>query len=88
LADLSYKSCLGDGRIKDMVDIYRKYLQESSLSSSRDGVSRVVRVGPRVGTVGEATVSKVVYDALVRIFFRAHKYQTGAALVSGTRTCV
>jgi len=56
-----------------MIHVDRKDLQESSLSSSRDRVSSVVCVGPRIGTVGEATVSKVVYDALERILLRAHK---------------
>lgn len=56
-----------------MIHVDRKDLQESSLSSSRDRVRSVVCVGPRIGTVGEATVSKVVYDALERILLRAHK---------------
>jgi hypothetical protein len=68
-----------------MIDIDRKYLQESSLSSSGDCVSRVVRVGPRIGAIGEATVSKVVYDALVGVLLRAHKDQTVEALASGTK---
>ena len=69
LADLSSKSSLRDGRIEDMIDVNGKNLQESNLSSSGDCVGSVVRVGPSIGTVGEATVSKVVYDALVRILF-------------------
>jgi arginine utilization protein RocB len=71
-----------------MVDVNGKDLQKSSLSSSGDCVGSVVRVGPRIGTVGEATVSKVVYDALVRIIFRAHEDQTGGAPMSGTNTRV
>jgi len=71
-----------------MINVNGKYLQESSLSSSGDCVGSVVRVGPRVGTIGEATVSQVVYNALVRILFRAHKDQTGEAPVSGTNTRV
>ena len=62
-----------------MIDVYRKDLQESSLSGSRDCVSSVVRVGPRIGPVREATVSKVVYDALIRVLFRAHEDQAGGA---------
>ena len=71
-----------------MIDVNRKDLQKSSLSSSGDCVGSVVRIGPRIGTVGEATVSKVVYDALVRILFRAHENQTGGAPMSGTNTRV
>lgn len=87
-ADLGSKPSLRDGRIEDMIDINGKDLQESSLSSSGDCVGSVVRVGPRVGTVGETTISKVVYNALVRILFRAHKDQTREAPVSGTNTRV
>ena len=71
-----------------MIDVNGKDLQESSLSSSGNCVGSVVRVSPRIGTVGEATVSKVVYDALVRILFRAHEDQTGEAPVSATNTRV
>ena len=71
-----------------MIDVDGKDLQESSLSSSGDRVSSVVCVSPRVGTVGEATVGKVVYDALVRVFLRAHENQAEEAPASGTRTRV
>jgi hypothetical protein len=87
-ADLGSKPSVRDGRIEDMIDINGKDLQESCLSSGGYCVGSVVRVGPRVGTVGETTISKVVYNALVRVLFRAHKDQTGEAPASGTNTRV
>lgn len=64
-----------DSRVQDMIDIDGEDLQETSLSSGGDGVRGVVRVGPRIGPVGKATVRKVVYYALVRVLLGAHKDQ-------------
>jgi hypothetical protein len=50
-----------------MVHINGKDLQESRLASGGDCVSSVIRVGPRIGAIGETTVRKVVYDALVGV---------------------
>lgn len=70
-----------------MINIDRKDLQESRLSSGGDCIGSVVRVGPRISAIGETTVRKVVYDALVGVLLRAHKDQTWrtAALVTKPR---
>ena len=67
-----------------MIDIYREDLQKPGLSCSRNGVRRVVRVSPCVGTVGETTIRKVVYYALVRVLFGTHEDETREATRSGT----
>ncbi len=58
-----------------MIDIDGKDLQEASLPGGRDGVGSIIRVGPCIGSIGKATVRKVVYYALVRVHFRAHEDQ-------------
>jgi hypothetical protein len=68
-----------------MIDIDRKDLQESRLSSGGDCVGSVVRVGPCIGAIGETTVRKVVYDALERVLLRTHEDQTWEAHASGTK---
>ena len=67
-----------------MIDIYRKDLQESRLSSGGDCIGSVIRVGPGIGTIGETTVCKVVYDAFVRVLLRAHEDKTWETAASGT----
>ena len=58
-----------------MIDIDGKDLQESRLSSGGDCIGSVVRVSPCVGTIGETTVRKVIYDPLVGVLLRAHEDQ-------------
>jgi hypothetical protein len=67
-----------------MIDIYREDLQKSGLSCGRDGVGRVVRVSPCIGTIGETTIRKVVYYALVRVIFGTHEDETREVTRSGT----
>jgi len=65
-----------------MIDIDRKDLQESRLSSGGDCIGSVVRVGPCIGAIGETTVRKVVYYAFVGVLLRAHEDQ----MFQGVRT--
>jgi hypothetical protein len=68
-----------------MIDIDRKDLQESRLSSGGDCIGSVVRVGPCIGAIGETTVRKVVYDAFVGVLLRAHEHQAWETAASGTK---
>jgi hypothetical protein len=71
-----------------MIDIYREDLQESGLSCGRDGVRRVIRVSPCIGTVRETSVRKVVDYAFERVLLGAHEDQTREATTSDTKnTC-
>lgn len=58
-----------------MVDIDRQNLQETSFTGGRDGIRRMVSVGPRIGAVRETTVGEVVNDAFVRVLLGTHEYQ-------------
>ena len=58
-----------------MVEIDGEDLQETSFSGGGDGVCCVIRVGPRIGPMREASVRKVVYDALIGVLLGAHKDQ-------------
>lgn len=58
-----------------MVDIYRQNLQEASFTGGRDGIRRMVCVGPCIGAVRKSTVGEMVDDALVWVFFGSHEYE-------------
>ena len=58
-----------------MVEIDWEDLQETGFSCGGDSVRCVVRAGPCIGPVSEASVRKVVQDALIGIILGAHKDQ-------------
>ena len=39
----------------------------------------MVVIRPSIRTIGETTVSEMVYDAFIRVLFRAHEYQAGGS---------
>ena len=59
--------------------------QLTRLSSGGDCIGSMVRVGPCIGTIGETTVRKVIYDAFVGVLLRAHEDQTWETAASGTK---
>lgn len=74
---LGKKPRFRDSRVQDMVEIDWEDLQETGFSCGGDSVRCVVRVGPRIGPLREASVRKVVYDALIGVLLGAHKDQAG-----------
>ena len=74
---LGKKPRFRDSRVQDMVEIDWEDLQETGFSCGGDSVRCVVRAGPCIGPVSEASVRKVVQDALIGIILGPHKDQAG-----------
>ena len=73
---LGNKTSIGDHGIKNVVNEDRQYLKETLFSSGGDGVGGMIRIGPSVRTIREASICEVIDDAFVRVLFRAQENQT------------
>lgn len=75
-ADLGQVSCVRDCRVQYVINIYRKQLEKSLRSRRRHCIHSIIRRCPRVRSIRESAVRKMVDDALVRVLLRAHEDQT------------